>query len=56
MENNETKLRGFKLSIETFNKLISLSKKNRNNKSLTVEQLIDNAFNEKITSELNEKK
>ena len=51
MENNQTKVKGFKLSEDTINKIAILAKSNRNNKSLTIEKLVDEAFNKKITSE-----
>ena len=53
MENNQTKVKGFKLSEDTINKIVILAKANRNNKSLTIEKLVDEAFN-KITSDKNE--
>jgi len=54
MENqNKTKIKGFILSEDTINKLFILAKENRNNKSLTIEKLVEQAFNEKITSDEN---
>jgi len=50
MENNQSKVKGFHLSEDTINKLTILAKSNRNNKSLTIEKLVEEAFNSKITS------
>lgn len=51
MENNQSKVKGFILNQDTINKLTILAKANRNNKSLTIEKLVEEAFNAKITSD-----
>lgn len=53
MSTVEGKIKGYHLSSDTITKLIFLAKDNRNNKSLTIEKLVEQAFNAKITSDEN---